>query len=360
MTKAKPYIIAGGIILFLLLLKFQFFPGGKLKGGKGSGKGGKNGATPVSVFVVGKSSLQNNFYTSGTILPNEEAELKAEATGRVTYLNLPEGSYVKAGTLLLKVNDSDVKAQFSKITTQLKMASVAEARQKKLLHLEGISAQDYDIALSNLNVLKSDSAYHRALLSKTEIYAPFDGIIGIRNVSHGGYLTPATTVAKILQINPIKIDFSLPEKYSSLLTVGDLIKFKTEGLADVFTAKLTVRDPQVDVGSRSVRYRAVCNNPKAILLPGSFARVEIDLKENSKSLFVPTEAIVPVLKGRKVFVVKNGKAEQRMVETGLRTDDHVQVISGLQVNDSVVVNGNFQLKDGADVKVSGAKKIARK
>ncbi|MBC7451688.1 MAG: efflux RND transporter periplasmic adaptor subunit, partial [Cytophagales bacterium] len=296
----------------------------------------------------------DHVYASGTIIANEEAELKAEASGTITYIHLPEGKFVKAGTLLLKVNDADLRAQFDKLNIQLKLAEQNELRQRKLLQINGISQQDYDIIRANLYSLKADSAFHQAQITKTEIRAPFDGVIGIRNVSLGSYLTPAITVAQIHQIDPVKIDFTLPEKYSSLFKEGENIHFKTEGSVTDYTAKIFVKDPKVDINSRSVRYRARVNNQDKQLSPGAFVRIELSLHDNRSALFVTTEAVIPVLKGKKVYVIKDGLAEERMVETGLRTEDHVQILSGLVAGDSVAVNGNFQLKQGSSVKVVGS------
>ncbi len=228
-----------------------------------------------------------------------------------------------------------------------------------MLQIEGTSHQEYDNSLANLQSARADSAFCQTQIAKTQVRAPFAGVIGIRTVSPGSYITPAVTVARIQQINPIKIDFTLPEKYSTLLKAGDPITFKCEGIASTFHGKVLVKDPQVDLASRSIRFRAVSTNPQGVLLPGAFARVEISLKETGKSLFVPTEAIVPVLKGKKLFVVKNGVAEEKLVETGLRTEEFIQIVSdNLKQGDSVVVNGNFQLKQGSAVKIAGKKKPA--
>ena len=354
MKKIRPYLATVLIIGALLLIKFLFFPVEKVKGA-GAGKDGKKPSTPVTVFVIGKESLENKLYTSGTILAKREAELRLEASGRVIYLNLAEGKPVKEGTLLLKVNDTELQAQLDKIKAQLKLAVDAESRQNKLLQVEGSSQHEYDITLANLNSLKADSAYFQAQIAKTKLYAPFNGVLGISDISVGSYVSPTVALVKIQQTHPIEIDFSLPEKYSAFLQVGDIISFRTESLPTTFSGKVTIRDPQVDVASRSVRYRAEGNNPKGQLLPGTFTNVEITLKENSNGLFVPTEAIVPILKGKKVFTVKGGLAEEKIVQTGIRTDDYVQILSGLEVGDSVVVNGNFQLKKGGSVKINKPK-----
>ena len=163
-------------------------------------------------------------------------------------------------------------------------------------------------------------------------------------------------MATIHQIDPVKIEFSIPEKYSHLFTVGDEISFKTEGLANAFSAKIAVKDPAVDLASRSVRFHALTSNPNNLLLPGAFVRVELVVDNNLKTLFVPTEAIVPSAKGKKIFTVKDGEAKEKIVETGIRTEDYVQVLSGMEVGDSVVINGNFQLKNNSPVKVYKGKK----
>ena len=346
----KSYLIIGVVIASLIGIKFLFFPTEKPKDAKG-GKEGKKPASLVSVFVVGSEKLQDKLYASGTLIANEEAELKIESSGRIVYLNLPEGKTVAKGTLLLKVNDADLLAQLDKIRAQMKLASDAEGRQKKLLQIEGTSQQEYEITLSSLQSLKADSSYLKAQIAKTQLYAPFNGVIGIRSVSNGSYITATTPIARIMEIDPIKIDFSVPEKYSSLFKEGDLVDFVTESTPQHFVGKIIVKDPVIDLTSRSIRFRAISRNPKRLLLPGAFVKVELALNNKSNTLFVPTEAIVPVLKGKKVFVIKGGIAEEKTVETGLRTEDNVQILSGLSVGDSVVVNGNFQLKKGSEVKV---------
>jgi len=347
----KSYLIIGGVIISLVAVKLLFFAPAKPKE-FGKGKDGKKPTTPVTVFVVGDKALEDKIYANGTVLANEEAELKLEASGRIVRLNLPEGKSVSKGTLLVKLNDADIRAQLEKVVAQLKLTTENESRQRSLLQKEGISKQEYDVALSSLLALKADSHYLRTQIAKTELYAPFNGVIGVRNISEGSYITPATILAVIHQIDPVKIEFSLPEKYSNLINEGDQITYQKEGLDKVLTGKIAVKDPSIDLTNRSIRYRAISSNSKRLLFPGAFVRVELLLNKKSNTLFVPTEAIVPVAKGKKVFIVKNGLAEGKIIESGIRTEDFVQVVSGLNAGDSVVVNGNFQVKDGGAVKVA--------
>jgi membrane fusion protein (multidrug efflux system) len=355
MKRAKNYIILLISIITLVVVKIYFFPFEK---GKASSvdKQGKKPALPVSVFVVGNEKLQNKIFSNGKILANEEAELRIEANGRITYLNLPEGKFVSSGTLLLKLNDAEQKTQLAKIEAQLKLASSTETRRKQLLEINGISKEEYESSLSSLLSLKADSAYIRTQIAKTELYAPFSGVIGIRNVSPGSYITPSIIVASIHQVDPVKVEFSMPERYSLLFKVGDEITFIKEGSDKTFHARITVQDPLVDQANGNVRYRALAKNSTGELLPGSFARIEFLLKEeDNKAVFVPTEAIVPVAKGKKVFVVEDGVAKERFVDTGIRTENFLQIFSGLHPGDSVVIKGNFQLKDNSPVKVGKPK-----
>lgn len=355
MKKLRSYVIVATILVVLVFVKAKFFTSEKVKAA-GADKQGKKPATPVGVFVVGDEQLADKVYANGTVLANEEAELKLETSGRVIFLNLPEGKAVTKGTLLLKVNDAEIKAQLEKIVPKLALARETESRQRQLVQINGISRQEYESTLSDLLSLKADSLYLQTQIDKTELYAPFNGTMGMRTISVGSYITPEVSVANIRQLNPVKIEFSLPEKYSALFNQGDKISFKKEGLQETLTATINVKDPFVEVDSRSVRFRALSSNAKGLLFPGAFVRVELLVKNNTNAVFVPTEAIVPVVRGKKVFVIENNTAKEKMVETGIRTEDHIQILSGLKAGDSVVVNGNFQLKEGSTVRVGKTKK----
>lgn len=354
----RKIIIVASIALVLALLiwvKIRFFspatPPGMPAGGPG-----KMPPSPVTVQVLSPSEGREAYYTSGTLLANEEVELKPEIGGRVVQLYLPEGGTVSTGTLLLKLNDAELKAQLQKTTVQLNQAYLNEARQRRMLNLEGTSKQEYESALSTLNGLKADSAYLAAQIAKTELRAPFTGVIGVRNISPGSVVSNTTVLATLQQVNPLKLEFNLPEKYNTLLKTGAKINFTVEGLSETFGAVLTLKDPKIDPATRQVRYRAACDNSRGLLLPGGFARVSLPIGQGEQALFVPTEAVIGSLRGSKVYVVKNGQAEERQVETGLRIASGVQILKGLEAGDSVVVTGNFQLKPGATLRILPANK----
>ena len=353
----RTVLLIGVVIVALVLGKlFIFSKPGKDKpesgknGGKGDGKSG--GAIPVNVYVVGRQSVENEIFASGTVLPNEEVDLKAEISGRLVKLNISEGALVSKGQLIAKINDRDLKAQYQKIEYNQDLARKIEARQKKLLNVEAINLQDYDVTANDIRILDADKELLESQLEKTEIRAPFSGRIGLKNISEGAYVAPGTSIVTIVQNNPVKVDFTIPEKYSAEVQIGNVIKFRTDGNSADFEAKIVALDPKVDEVLRTRRVRALASNPSGRFVPGMFVNVKVNLAANKNAIMIPSEAIVPVLKGKKVFLVKNGKATEAMIVTGLRTDTKVQVIEGLQTGDSLITSGIIALKADAAVKVN--------
>ncbi|AFK03982.1 efflux transporter, RND family, MFP subunit [Emticicia oligotrophica DSM 17448] len=361
------------VVAVLVLGKIFFFkkpeekgmgggPGGAPSAGKGGekgkdGKDGKPAGPPVSVnvFVVNSETLDNVVTASGTIYPNEEVELRAEASGRITALSIKEGSRVAAGQIIAKIKDTDLQAQLKKLNYEIELAKQTEARQKKLLDINAISKEEYEITANKINTLNADKELIEANLEKTVLKAPFAGKIGLKNVSQGAYVTPTTSLATLVQTNPVKIDFSIPEKYSTQMRVGRGVKFEVEGQSETYTANVVAIDPKIDPNLRTLKLRAIAKNPADRLLPGMFVRVSVDL-DITQAIMIPTEAVVPVLKGKKVYVVRDGKANEVMIETGLRTDKKIQVTSGLSAGDSLIVTGIMALKKDSPVKIKSPQK----
>lgn len=348
-------LLVAGIIIALVLGKIFLFakPEGK-EGGGGKSSGGKGqggAAVPVNVHVISKETINNQIFASGTIIPNEEVDLKAEATGRLVKLDIREGAVVTKGQLIGKINDMELKAQLQKVIYNQDLAKKIEARQKKLLNVEAINLEEYDVTTTNIQILEAEKEVLEIQLARTEIRAPFSGRIGLKNISEGAYLVPGTSVVTIVQSNPIKIDFTVPEKYASSIHVGSSIGFSLDGYGNDYWAKVIAVDPKVDEALRTLKIRALAQNPGGRFVPGMFVKVEVSLSADANAIMIPTEAIVPVLKGKKVYVVRNGKAEETMVVTGLRTDKKIQIVDGLQSGDSLITSGIIALKGGVAVKV---------
>ena len=311
-----------------------------------------NAPLPVKAYIIKPQTLANNVLTSGTILANEEVELKSEESGKITNIYFKEGSRVKKGDLLVKINDAELQAQLEKAKYNLKLLEDREYRQRVLLEREAISKEDYEVSLNELNVVKADIELIKAQIEKTEIRAPFDGIIGLRNVSEGSFVNTNTIIATLQNINPVKIDFAIPEKYAGIVKTGDLVRFKIVGRDEIYTAKVYAIEPKIDPLTRTLKLRAVYSNPAGNILPGSFADVELILEKIDNAIMVPTHSIVPELKSQKVFLYKNGQAVSQNVEIGTRTDQRVQIVSGLKENDTLITSGILQIRPGMPVVIS--------
>lgn len=306
----------------------------------------------VKAHIIRPETVDNKVLTTGTILANEEVELKSEVAGKITKILFSEGSYVNKGDLLVKINDADLQAQLRRAESKVKLAEEKEFRQRQLRDGNLISQEEYDNTVSELNVNKADYDLIKAQIDKTEIRAPFSGTIGLRSVSEGSYLTTATVIATFQNLNIIKVDFSIPEKYSTSVKKGDELDFRISGSATVFKAKIYAIEPKIDPGTRTLKIRAICNSNYSELIPGAFANVELSLKKINDAILVPSVAIVPELKGQKVYLYKNGVVAQQNVEIGIREETSIQIVSGLNAGDTVITSGILQIKPMSKVTIS--------
>jgi membrane fusion protein, multidrug efflux system len=304
---------------------------------------------PVNGYIAKNQNLNNSIRITGTVIPNESVEIRSEISGKVDKIFFKEGQSVKKGQILLKINDDDLNANLSKLKHSKKLYEDSEFRQRKLLEREAISQEEYDFALNSLNTTIADIGVLEVQMSRTEIKAPFDGVIGLRSISEGSYLTPSNPIANLYNINPAKIEFSISEKYSNMINIGDKILFSVESTPDAYKGVVYAIEPQIDQATRTLKLRASAPNNQRKLLPGQFAKIEMILESIPNALLVPTEAIVPELNGHKLFLSKNGKATPVNVKIGIRTDKDVQVIEGLQVGDTVITTGLLQIRPGIDV-----------
>jgi membrane fusion protein (multidrug efflux system) len=308
-------------------------------------------AVPVRVIAVTPQTLTERLSTTGTIRANEEVEIVAEIAGKVAAIHFREGRPVTANQLLVDIDDTQLAAERERAAYRLSLAERSEERQRRLLDDGLTSQEEYDFALSELNVLKAELELAEARLVKTRIHAPFAGIIGLRDVSLGTYLTPQTRIATLQDVDPVKIDFSVPEKYVGHVGPGATIQFRTKGSDEEHTGTVVAVEPLVDLETRSLTVRARCPNPDGVLVPGAFADVEIVVRRIEDALAVPSRAIIPELGGKKVFVYEGGEAQPRPVETGLRTAELVEVTEGLEPEDKVIVTAIQRLRPGLPVEI---------
>ncbi|PZX48512.1 efflux RND transporter periplasmic adaptor subunit [Algoriphagus chordae] len=311
---------------------------------------GQESTLPVKVVKLAKETLRNQLSVTGTIMPNESVDLRTEISGLITKISFKEGEYVSKGTPLLYLNDDELQAQFQRLEYTQKLFESQENRQKQLLAREAISQEEYDIVLNQYNTTLSDLKLVEAQLSKTVIRAPFNGILGLRQVSEGSVIGTNDIIANFVNIDPIKIEFSIPERYANQVTVGSPIYFTNESSPEEVLGKVYAFEPQIDAATRTLKLRAESPNKERKYLPGMFVRIRFVLGEVEDALMVPSESVIPELQGYKVFVVgADNKAEERAVEIGTRTDTHVQIMSGLDVGDLVLTTGVLQARTGTPV-----------
>jgi membrane fusion protein (multidrug efflux system) len=351
-TRYIIYIALALLIGFLIYNKF-FSTKGKEASAQNSARGAKKktGPVPVNLMIVKDTAVDNTIDITGTIDANEKVNLISETAGNITGIFFNEGSYVKKGQLLVKVYNQDIVALLKQNDYQVALAKQNEYRNSVLLQKEAISQQEYDISLTSLNTLKAQSDVLKAQISKTEIRAPFSGTIGLRNISPGGYLSPSTSIASLVNIDPAKVNFSVPEKYLPLINPGTKINFTVESSRKKFSAVVYAIEPAIDLDSRTITVRAKAANTSNVLKAGAFAKINLMLDQIPKTIMVPTQCVIPDLKDNKVYLYHNGMAQSKAVKTDLRTDTKIEVISGLKAGDSLIISGLIQMRNKVPVKV---------
>ena len=306
----------------------------------------------VNGIVLKPQPLENVVRSSGTVLASESVDLVAEAAGRIEKILFKEGGHVSKHDLLVKINDDDLQAQLKKTELQIHLASEVERRQKKLFDKGGISREQYDITLNQLNTLRADRENLVASIRKREIRAPFNGIIGLRYVSEGGYVSQSTHIGAMQKVNPLKIDFAIPEKYAGHVVVGDIVQLTSDEMKLQFTGTVYAIEPKIDPTTRTLQLRALCDNKSEKIFPGAYVQIELRLQTTADAFMIPTQAIIPVLKGQTVLVRKNGVVVSAPVTIGTRTASAVQITSGLAEGDTVLTTGIMQLRPGMPVTVT--------
>jgi membrane fusion protein (multidrug efflux system) len=351
--KVKNVGIVLGLLLVLLVPKF--FCADK-KDAAANGKGGNNKMPiQVSIQLVQPEYVSPYYKVSGTIQANEKVDLYCETAGLVKAIYFTEGARVTRGQLLLKLNDADLQAQLKKAIANKKLRDDNVLRNSILLKKEAISQADYDMAVNEKQSIDADIELIREQIRKTELRAPFAGTIGLRNLSEGAFVQPNNLIASLQDDQLLKVAFSIPEKYASLIRVGDSISFDVSGSDKKYKAKIYARDAAVSAATRSVSMKAICNNKHALLMPGLFANISLKLAANKESFMIPTQSLVPVLKGQKVFIVQGDSAVEKMVKTGFRNENKIEIVEGLDSGDSLIVDGIMYMKNGIKVKVGKGK-----
>lgn len=339
-------------IVLLIFSLLTVFTACKSEDKKEQKAGGRPNSVSAEVYVLKPEVFQQDYTASGTLLPNEEVEIHPEITGRVTNILFKEGTFVRKGQTLVTLFDADILAEIQKLKAQKALQNKLQERQKELVDIGGISRQDFEATQTGIATIDADIAAQEAALRRTKIVAPFDGIIGIRSISVGAIISPVTTIAVLQQVHPMKLDFSVPEQYHSNLKNGNSVFFTVAGIRGNKTGTINSVNPGADMATRTIKVRAVIPNPDRELLAGSFAEVKIPFESSSNALLIPTQAVIPTTRDKKVAVINNGKAEMVTVKLGVRLEDKVEILEGLKSGDTILTTGLMQVKPGMEVKVT--------
>ncbi len=357
------WAIAIALIAGLAWAKIKYFPSPNAekdagaKGGKGAAPGGKGGGTggkpkvPVQVYVVAATKLADEVASTGSVIADESVVIQSEISGKITSLNIQEGQPVRKGQLLFTINAADVEAQLRKQEYNIKLYQDQERRQRTLLDKEYISRQEYEQSNNALLTSRADLQALRVTLQRAYVRAPFDGVLGLRNLSVGAYVSPGTAITTLSRVSPVKIDFNVPSRFAQSVRVGDPVLVTDEATTRKIRAKVYAINPQIDPVSRTLPVRAIYANKGMELRPGGFVKVNLELGEIAEALQIPTEAVVPVASGYTVFIVKNGQAAIQPVNIGVRSDKVIQITKGLAVGDTVIRTGILQVKAGDKVSI---------
>ena len=315
-------------------------------------------ATLVDALIAQPQSITDTIEANGTVIANETVELHPQVTGRLIYLNVPEGKKVQQGTVLARVYDADLQAQIVKSKAQLDLAQTNQQRLSKLLDIQGVNQSDYDAVVNQVESLKADIQYTNALIDKTVIRAPFSGTLGLRQVSPGAFVTESSVIATLQQTTRAKIDFTLPEQYSNIIKTGNKINVEIDkAKGAVSTATIIAIEPQVNQQTRNLMVRALLDEGSSN--PGAFVKVYIASGSDKSAILIPTNAIMPGDQSDQVIIVKDGKAKMTDIQTGSRQASTAEITKGIQPGDTVVVTGVLFARPNSPVKVRSIKPLAQ-
>ncbi|BEG99186.1 efflux RND transporter periplasmic adaptor subunit [Bacteroides sedimenti] len=330
----------------LILLTLFFFYIGFFKSTDKKQEKKERTEKKVDAFIVTPSLLVSDITVTGSLLAFDEVDLKNEVAGRVIKINLPEGKFVKEGTLLVKLYDDDLQANLKKLQSQLAVQEQIYNRQTQLIKVNGISQNDYEQTLLQVNTIKANIDEQKALIRKMEVRAPFDGIIGLRNISVGAVINSSTLLATIRASNKLKIDFYVPEKYGSEISNGMKVRFTMYNNNEKqYDATVIATERGIDNATRNLKVRALVNASSKELIPGAFTNVQLKLGSNPNALLIPTQAIIPQENDKSVIIARKGKAHFVTIKTGIRKASKIEVTEGLEPGDTIIISGILFLKE---------------
>jgi membrane fusion protein (multidrug efflux system) len=308
----------------------------------------------VEASAVMVDTMERRLTAIGTLESNESVTLRPEIAGRLAVIHFREGERVAKGNPVVELDASAYRAQVAEAEARLGLSRRSAERTHELFNRRMGSASERDESIAAQEVAQAELNFARVQLAKTRIAAPFEGVLGLRRVSVGAYLNPGDPLVTLDDIDPIKVDFRVPEPALPLVRTGQRIEMRLDAFPEQhFEGEIYAIAPRVDVDGRTVSLRALVPNPQGLLKPGLFARVEVVVERREGALVIPEQAVVPQAAGQAVFRVVDGKASLTMVTLGQRRAARVEVLEGLSPADMIVTAGQLKLRDGTPVKVDG-------
>jgi membrane fusion protein (multidrug efflux system) len=344
--KLAAYSVGGALMVALLAGSVWLFAQPKRTAGPGGPPGGF--AVPVEAQLVRVGVSRKEAEAIGTLRSWESVVVKPEVTGRVATINFEDGTLVKAGQLLVELDTAEAEAELLRTKAALEWAKETFQRAQTLRRQGAGSAAALDKAQAEFAAAEASLKLAEAKLAKMRLTAPFDGVIGLRKVSVGALLVPGQEIVNLEQINPLKVDFKVPEMLLAAVKVGQVIRLRLDAMGSrAVDGTVYAIDPLLETGGRAIVLRARIPNPDSALRPGLFARVVLTIEEKPNALFVPEQAVLPGSDGSKsVFKAEGGKAVMTPVELGERIKGEVEVTAGLKPGDVVVTAGLPKLRPG--------------
>jgi len=360
MTKPVKWILMGVIVLIIIgmiaypRIKQRLNTAGEAAPPPPSAMAQRRLPININAVVLNKQSLSDKIIALGTAYPDEDVNLSFEASGKIVEINFTEGTHVKKGDLLAKINDKPLQAELQKLEAQVPLATARVFRQETLLGNDAISKEAFEQVTTEYDKLMADIEYVKARILQTELRAPFDGIIGLRQVSEGAYVMPSTVIVNLTKISPLKIEFSVNEQYVTDIKYGTRVSFRMDDVSELlneYYAVVYAVESKVDLETRTLKVRALFPNELESIKPGRYITVNIVRQEIKDALAIPSEAIIAEMGKNIVYVYKNGDAQAKEIITGLRTDSHTQVVEGLFPGDTIITTGVMQLRSGMKVTI---------
>lgn len=287
----------------------------------------------------------------GTLRAAERVDVAAEITGKIARIHFTEGARVRSGEVLAELDDSEPAAALAQVQRRRELAEQREQRLAGLREGGHVNAQELDLAAAEVAERRADEAVLRARLAKTRLVAPFDGVVGVRLVSEGAFVTAGQVLTTLQAVDPVRLDFAVAERYAGRVTMGQRVEFTVAGRDEVFAGEVYVAEPRVDERTRTLLVRALANNLDGRLIPGAYARVEWLASVDPDAILVPAAALQADLEAPSVWVVEAGQAATRAVRVGGRFGADVLILDGLAPGDEVIVSGAGRLRAGARVEV---------